>query len=257
MPVANGWLGSDLIGKTVRNASGETLGKLEELLIDPATGHVELGILSFGGLLGMGDRLVPVPWQSLGIIPGRDYILLDTDKNVLDQAPSFDRRQCPDPSDIAWRARVYSHFGYSVPPVRRERTVVVRKEYRPPQKKMSVMAASFVILVVLAALGFTYMVATRGWEQAKADTIRSLQGVTYAMKETSADAALTAKVKTTLSLNKRLEGTRIGVESSGGTVTLRGEVSDGQTRSLAGTVAEDTPGVREVHNYLYVVSPDR
>ena len=74
------------------------------------------------------------------------------------------------------------------------------------------------------------------------------------MKDTSADAALTAKVKTALALNKSVPASAINVDSQDGMVTLRGEVNDQQTRDLAGKIAQDTSGVREVRNHLYVTS---
>ena len=74
------------------------------------------------------------------------------------------------------------------------------------------------------------------------------------MKESSGEGALTAKVKTALSLSKRIPAGRINVDSEGDIVTLRGDVPDEETRKLAEQIASDTPGVREVRNHLYVVS---
>jgi len=74
------------------------------------------------------------------------------------------------------------------------------------------------------------------------------------MKDVSSDAALTAKVKTALSLNRRIPGNTINVDSKNGVVTLRGEVNDDETRTAAANIAQDTPGVQEVHDHLYVIS---
>ena len=78
--------------------------------------------------------------------------------------------------------------------------------------------------------------------------------VPFAAKETSQDAALTAKVKTALSLSKRIPSGEINVDANNDVVTLRGEVPNEQTRSLAEQIARDVPGVREVQNHLYAVS---
>jgi len=110
------------------------------------------------------------------------------------------------------------------------------------------------MVLLVCLLGLTYMIATRGWPQTKSDLTNMVGGVTYAMKDTSADAALTAKVKAALVLNKSVPASAINVDSQDGMVTLRGEVNDQQTRDLAGKIAQDTPGVREVRNHLYVIS---
>jgi len=251
----NPWLAGSLVGTPVHNNAGQLLGKIEELVVDPSTGNVTIAILSMGGLLGFGDRLVAIPWNALSVMPGRDYVLLDMDKNVLLRAPAFDRRQWPDVADASWRSQVYTYYGHPEPSVVQDRTVVVHRDYRMPRKEMSVAGAVLLILLLVGLLGFTYMVSTRGWEQTKAEFLNSMQGVTYAMKETSGDAALTAKVKTALSLNKNISASSINVDSADGIVTLRGEVNDEVSRSMAGMIAQNTPGVREVRNHLYVMSP--
>jgi sporulation protein YlmC with PRC-barrel domain len=243
-----------MVCKELDRQPGETLGTIEDLVVDPANGTVDFAIVSRGGI-GLRDRFMAVPWNALGVIPGRDYVLLDIDKNVLDRTPLFTRDEWPDFGDPGWRSRAYAHYGYSDRVSVHERPVVVHKDYRtPPRKDMSVGAAVVLVLILVALMGFTYIVSTRGWQQTRTDLINSVSGVTYAMKDTSADAALTAKVKTSLTLNKRVPAGSIDVDSENGVVTLRGDVNDEQTRDLVGKIAEDTPGVQQVRNHLYVTS---
>ena len=54
-----------LTGDTVRNAADENLGKIHDIMIDIPTGRVAYAVLSFGGLLGMGNKLFAVPWDAL------------------------------------------------------------------------------------------------------------------------------------------------------------------------------------------------
>jgi hyperosmotically inducible periplasmic protein len=78
----------------------------------------------------------------------------------------------------------------------------------------------------------------------------SLQGTLHVVKETSRDAATTAKVRTALSLSKRASAFDIKVETRHGEVTLTGQVPSKQIRELAGAIAQDTLGVEQVHNEL-------
>ena len=78
MQRGNSWFTSNLVGHPVRNSAGETLGKVEELVVDPATGAVQFAVISLNGL--MRDRYIAVPWSALEFAPGRDYVLLDMDK---------------------------------------------------------------------------------------------------------------------------------------------------------------------------------
>jgi sporulation protein YlmC with PRC-barrel domain len=54
-----------LTGDTVVNRQKEDLGKIEHLMIDVQTGRVAYAVLSFGGFLGMGDKLFAIPWSAL------------------------------------------------------------------------------------------------------------------------------------------------------------------------------------------------
>ena len=60
------FLSADTIkGDKVVNAAGENVGKIEDLMIDLDNGRGGYAVLSFGGLLGMGDKLFAIPWQAL------------------------------------------------------------------------------------------------------------------------------------------------------------------------------------------------
>ena len=82
----------------------------------------------------------------------------------------------------------------------------------------------------------------------------SLGGAFHVVKETSQDAATTAKVRTALSLSKRASAFDIKVETRHSEVILTGQVPSKQIRELAGAIAQDTMGVKQVHNEL-VLNP--
>src|SRR5262245_30655018 len=158
MQRGNAWLSSNLVGNPVRNGAGETLGKMEELVVDPSTGNVHFAVLSLSGL-GMRERWVAVPWSALAFVPGRDYVLLDMDKNVLERAPSFTRDQWPDFTDAAWRSRAYAHYGYADQPPMRKRTVVVHRDRPVRANGMSLGGAIVLMVLLVCLLGLTYMIA--------------------------------------------------------------------------------------------------
>ncbi len=56
---------STLAGDQVQNSAGEDLGKVDEIMIDIPAGKVAYAVLSFGGFLGMGNKLFAVPWSAL------------------------------------------------------------------------------------------------------------------------------------------------------------------------------------------------
>jgi len=77
----------------------------------------------------------------------------------------------------------------------------------------------------------------------------------------SNDATTSAKVRTALNFSKSISPYPIEVDTSGGVVTLRGTVPSQEAKALAGSIAHDTEGVKEVANEIVVnadvaMSPD-
>jgi sporulation protein YlmC with PRC-barrel domain len=101
-----------LIGDNVRNNNGEDLGRLEEIMIDLDEGRVAYAVLSFGGFLGIGDKLFAIPWEALAVDTQNEEIVLDVPKKVLENAPGFDKDNWPKTTDRAWLVEVYTYYGY-------------------------------------------------------------------------------------------------------------------------------------------------
>lgn len=105
-----------MIGDDVRSPSGEDLGKIEEIMIDVNSGSVAYAVLSFGGFLGMGDKLFALPWETLRPDLEKECFILNVDRDALEGAPGFDKDDWPEFADPTWAARVYSHYGYEYRP---------------------------------------------------------------------------------------------------------------------------------------------
>lgn len=103
---------STLIGDEVRNAMGEKLGKLEEIMLDLDEGRVAYAVLSFGGFLGVGDKLFAIPWEALAVDTENEEIVLDVPKERLENAPGFDKDNWPQTTDRQWLSEVHSYYGY-------------------------------------------------------------------------------------------------------------------------------------------------
>lgn len=109
-------MGADtLLGNDVYNPAGEDLGDIKEFMIDMASGKVEYAVLSFGGLLGMGDKLFAVPWSALRLDTENKRFTLDVAEEELKNAPGFDKDHWPSMADPAWIQKI--HQFYRVAPV--------------------------------------------------------------------------------------------------------------------------------------------
>jgi sporulation protein YlmC with PRC-barrel domain len=102
-----------LIGDDVLNRSGENLGDIKEIMLDMNTGQVAYAVLSFGGVLGIGEKLFAVPWQALKLDTVNKAFTLDVSKEQLRNAPGFDPDAWPDMEDVQWQTLVQSFYGTS------------------------------------------------------------------------------------------------------------------------------------------------
>jgi sporulation protein YlmC with PRC-barrel domain len=96
----------------VVNPAKESLGKIEDLMIDLENDRISYAVLSFGGFLGMGNKLFAIPWRAieLKLYEHTLIITLNVDKEVLKKAEGFDKDKLPLTHEELFK--VYNHYGY-------------------------------------------------------------------------------------------------------------------------------------------------
>src|SRR5690606_6417558 len=101
-----------LSGDSVVNPEGENLGEIKDFMVDLDSGRIAYAVLSFGGVLGMGDKLFAVPWEALRRSTEEHRFYLDVPKERLKEAPGFDKDNWPRSADREFLNEVYSYYGY-------------------------------------------------------------------------------------------------------------------------------------------------
>ena len=84
-------------GTPVRGTDGATIGTIERVMVDKLTGNVAYAVLSFNGLVGVGQRRLPIPWRQLTYDRKLAAYHLDLTENELSAMPQK--------SDIDWGDR--------------------------------------------------------------------------------------------------------------------------------------------------------
>ena len=104
---------SKIIGEAVVNRQDESLGEIHELVIDAEEGRLAYAVLSFGGFIGMGNKLFAIPWTAFEFSNSENKLILNVDKEKLEAAPGFDKdEKWPDFADRTWGGGVYTYYGY-------------------------------------------------------------------------------------------------------------------------------------------------
>ena len=114
--VAKSFRASQLNGLDVKNSAGEVLGSVEDTVIDVANGKVAYVALSFGGVLGIGDKLFAVPFRQVKFKHGQEemFFVLDVAKDKLKAAPGFDKSNWPDFADPKWMESIDEFYSDEV-----------------------------------------------------------------------------------------------------------------------------------------------
>ena len=101
---------SHIIGKDVVNPEGDSLGDIKEVMVDPNTGRIAYAVVSFGGFLGLGEKLFAVPYTALDYDHQDNEYVLDVPKEELKNAPGFDPQHWPSMADERWNREVYNYY---------------------------------------------------------------------------------------------------------------------------------------------------
>jgi len=105
---------SAIKGADVKNPAGEKLGDLEDLVLDVNSQKVRYAVLSYGGILGIGDKLFAVPMTALQTDPSKQEFILNTPKDQLKNAPGFNKQQWPDFADAQFQTSIDKYYGTDV-----------------------------------------------------------------------------------------------------------------------------------------------
>jgi hypothetical protein len=92
---------SELIGMNVRGREGDdNVGSINDLVIG-ADGRINYAAVSFGGFLGMGDKLFAVPFEAIDVVKTDDdaYARIDVTEETLKEKKGFNQENWPTEAD--------------------------------------------------------------------------------------------------------------------------------------------------------------
>jgi sporulation protein YlmC with PRC-barrel domain len=79
------------LGAVVKTTEGDTVGDVNDLMFD-STGKISTVVIGVGGFLGLGEKVVAVPFNAITVATGTDgarSIVIKVSKDALKVAPAF------------------------------------------------------------------------------------------------------------------------------------------------------------------------
>jgi hypothetical protein len=209
---------TQLIGLTVRDSSHQEVGEIRDFVLDLKSGRILYAVLAQGGILGVADKLYPIPPLALSFADAGKSLALNTTRDQLGRAPQFTGENPPSVKDPKWAADVYAYYHapmyWRTPPAEMNKgaTELMRQPVREPEAKPA--------------------------QVGRAPAASPL--ATAIMDAFQADPVLAPVAD------------RIQIIDAGGVVTLMGEVNTAEQKETAARVANIAAGVTQVENQITV-----
>jgi len=99
-----------VLGTDVHNRAGDSIGKVEDLVLDKQSNNIMFAVVSFGGFLGIGEKYHPIPWSSLDYDEAQKAYVVSFTKEQLQQGP-YDSLEALTRGDMRnYRDKAYDHY---------------------------------------------------------------------------------------------------------------------------------------------------
>ena len=99
-----------VIGTEVKDTSGKTIGKVEDLVLDKASNSIMYAVVGFGGFLGIGEKYHPLPWTALDYDQSEGAYVVPFTKEQLAAAPADSLDALTQTDGTAYRDRAYDYY---------------------------------------------------------------------------------------------------------------------------------------------------
>ena len=97
-------------GTNVYSTDGDHLGEIQDVMIDKRSGKIAYAVLSFGGLLGIGQRYHPLPWATLKYDTRQGGYVVGINADQLEDAPTYGVNEMPAWGDRAYETRIHDYY---------------------------------------------------------------------------------------------------------------------------------------------------
>ncbi len=106
---------SKLIGTKIQNSANESVGQIKDIVVNPASLRVQYVAVTYGGFLGLGDKLFAVPMQAIQVKQDPDnhdrvVLILDVTKEQMAGAQGFDEANWPDFANTTIAGEIYRRY---------------------------------------------------------------------------------------------------------------------------------------------------
>ena len=106
---------SKLIGMKIQNSHKDSVGQIKDIVVDPMSTRIQYVAVTYGGFLGLGDKLFAVPMQAIKVQQDPDnhdrvVLVLDVTKEQMNGAEGFDESNWPNFADAKFATELHRRY---------------------------------------------------------------------------------------------------------------------------------------------------
>lgn len=101
---------SRVIGTSVYNTAGESIGSIEDVILDKSSNGIMFAVVGFGGFLGIGEKFHAVPWSVLDYEKDHGGYVVPFTKEQLKSAPAHSINDLTAGDGAAVRNEAYDYY---------------------------------------------------------------------------------------------------------------------------------------------------
>jgi sporulation protein YlmC with PRC-barrel domain len=102
-------LSEEVIGATLKGQSGDTAGSVDDVIVSAKDGALKYYVISVGGVLGLGDKLIAVPTDQIRWDSRADNFVLAMPATRLETMPAFEASKWTDLERKDWEKALVDH----------------------------------------------------------------------------------------------------------------------------------------------------
>ena len=99
------------IGTNVYDLTGNKIGEVKDIVLEKTSNNILFAVVSFGGVLGMGEKYHPVPWSELDYDPNKGGYIVSFTAEQLKNAPADSIDALTKGDGRTFRDRAFTHYG--------------------------------------------------------------------------------------------------------------------------------------------------
>ncbi len=110
---------SQLIGMNIQNDQAKSVGEVNDVVIDTSTGQIRYAAVTYGGFLGVGNKMFAVPFGAFKFQQDPDHrdkniLVLDVTQKQLEGSTGFDEDHWPNFADQKFTSELHKRYGVSI-----------------------------------------------------------------------------------------------------------------------------------------------